>query len=396
MSWLDTLKGIFGERDRMGNVWYYGSELDGLKRSKSYLNLSFENFVLMTICALRSKIYSQMQITHLDSAGNEIKDSQYIKLLQQPNYFQSQEDFFFTQMWFLSATGNDYCYEVKSGKDPASLYNLIPSEIDFKDTNKLKKFITQQADIKAYEEKVIVYTLDGQDYKLPLKDIIPFYDLSNGMSKNSPMQSHSRVEGIDHVLQNINENVKSKNINLRFSQKYIISSQSDGNEVQLQEEDRKDITRKLGQKSVIITNQKILATHLVSDFKKLFLDEQLSNDALFCLLAFDMNKDVLNYFSSGSTYENQEKAMLNYIQNSIQRDADNTMNSFASHWGLIEKGEKLKASFMHLPIMQIIINQKIATLKAFQDVLTVAINNQTMTAIEGKKQYDLLYKKLGL
>jgi hypothetical protein len=299
-------------------------------------------------------------------------------------------------MWFLSATGNDYCYEIKSGSDPSALYNLIPSEIDFKDTNKLKKFLTQKADIKAYEEKKIAYTLDGETHNLPLKDIIPFYDLANGMYKNSPMQSRSRVEGIDHVLQNINENVKSKHINLKFSQKYIISSASDGNEVQIQTTDREDITRKIGQKSVIITNQKIQATHLVSDFKKLFLDEQLSNDALFCLLAFDMNKDVLNYFSSGSTYENQEKAMLNYIQNSIQRDADNTMNSFASHWGLIEQGESLKASFMHLPIMQIIINQKIATLKAFQDLITVAINNGTMTAIEGKTEYKLLSQKLGL
>jgi ribosomal protein S18 len=396
MGWLDTLRGIFGERDRMGNVWYYGSELDGLKKSTSYLNLSYENFVLMTICALRAKIYSQMKIQHFDRNGKEVVDSPYIKLFKQPNYFQSQEDFLFCQMWFLSATGNDYCYEVLSGKDPSALYNLIPSEIDFKDTNKLKKFITTKGDIKEYEEQKIVYTLDGQDYKLPLKSIIPFYDLANGMSKNSPMQSRSRVQGIDHVLQNIEENIKSKNINLRFSQKYIISSASDGNEVQIQEPDRKDMLRKIGQKSVIITNQKIQATHLVSDFKKLFLDEQLSNDALFCLLAFDMNKDILNYFHDGSTYENQERAMLNYIQNSTQVDANNTMNSFASHWGLIDAGESLTASFMHLPIMQIIINQKIATLKTFQDLITVAITNQTMTAQEGKKQYNDLYKKLGL
>lgn len=396
MWWLDKLNEVFGEKDRMGNVWYYGSEFEGLKKSKSYLNLSFENFVLMTICALRAKTYSQMKIQHLDRNGNEIKNSQYVKLLAQPNYFQSQEDFFFCQMWFLSATGNDYCYEVKSGQDPSALYNLIPSEIDFKNANKVKKFLTQKADIKAYEEQQIVYTLDDQEYKIPIKDIIPFYDLANGMSKNMAMQSRSRVEGLDHVLQNINENVKSKNINLKFSQKYIISSQSDGNEVQLQDDDRKDITRKLGTKSVIITNQKILATHLVSDFKKLFLDEQLANDALFCLLAFDMNKDVLNYFSKDSTFENQEKGVINWIQNSIQVDANNTMNSFASHWGLLDAGEKLVASYDHLPVMQAVLNQKIDTLKTFQDMLKIGIENQTINPIEGKKQFDALFKKLGL
>ena len=396
MWWLDRMKGIFGERDKAGNVWYYGSDIEGFKKSGSYLNLSFENFVLMTICSLRSKIYSQMKIQHFDKNGKEIIDSPYLKLFKQPNYFQSQEDFLFCQMWFLSATGNDYCYEIKSGNDTSALYNLIPSEIDFKDANKIKKFLVKKSDIKAYEEQKIVYTLDGETHNIEIKNIIPFYDLANGMSKNSFMHSRSRVEGIDPVLQNIQENIKSKNINLKFSQKYIISSASDGNEVQLQEGDRTDITRKIGAKSVIITNQKILATHLVSDFKKLFLDEQLSADALFCLNAFDMNKDVLNYFKDGSTYENQEKAMLNYIQNSIQVDANNTMNSFASHWGLIDIGDYFTASYDHLPIMQIIIGQKITTLKTFQDLLKIGIENGTMTAKEGKKQYDLLSKKLGL
>jgi hypothetical protein len=46
--------------------------------------------------------------------------------------------------------------------------------------------------------------------------------------------------------------------------------------------------------------------------------------------------------------------MLNYLQNSIQPDANNTMNSFASAFGLIDNGESLKASFDHLPVMQLV------------------------------------------
>jgi hypothetical protein len=46
--------------------------------------------------------------------------------------------------------------------------------------------------------------------------------------------------------------------------------------------------------------------------------------------------------------------MLNYLQNSIQPDANNTMNSFASAFGLIDNGESLKASFDHLPVMQLL------------------------------------------
>ena len=104
--------------------------------------------------------------------------------------------------------------------------------------------------------------------------------------------------------------------------------------------------------------------------KRLFLDEQFSNDALTCLNAFDMSKDILNYFSNGaSTYENKEKAMLDYVQNSIQSDANNTMNSFASSFGLIGKGESLIASYDHLPVMQIVMKTKIETLQLFINTL---------------------------
>jgi len=162
----------------------------------------------------------------------------------------------------------------------------------------------------------------------------------------------------------------SKNVNLKMSQKYLMASQGDGNEAQIQQSDRNDITSKISKKSLLITNANIKAQHLVSDMKRLFLDEQFSNDALTCLIAFDMSKDILNYFSNGaSTYENKEKAMLDYIQNSIQADANNTMNSFASSFGLIDKGESLKASFDHMPVMQLVMKTKIETLKLYQETL---------------------------
>jgi hypothetical protein len=61
--------------------------------------------------------------------------------------------------------------------------------------------------------------------------------------------------------------------------------------------------------------------------------------------------------------------MLNYVQNSIQPDANNTMNSFASAFGLIDKGESLVASYNHLPVMQLVTKAKIETLQLYQSTL---------------------------
>ena len=372
MGLFDFWKGnsINVERDRNGMFTYSFLDQDGFVNSEKYLELSLSNPILLAIIALRSKIYSQMKISHLNSAGKPIENSPIIQLFKQPNYFQSQEDFLFQQMWFLSANGTNLTYKVDAGSTTKAIYNLIPSQIDLNDTHKVKSFIYTKQELNNYGEKKIIYTLDGQTFKIPLKNLIPTYDLANGLTINSLMSSPSRLKGLSKTIQNIEENLLSKNVNLKMSQKYLMASQGDGNEAQIQNADRKDIFSKIARKSLLITNANIKAQHLVSDMKRLYLDEQFSNDALTCLNAFDMNKDIINYFSNGSsTYENKDKAMLDYVQNSIQTDANNSMNSFASAFGLIDKNESLNASYNHLPVMQIVMKAKVETLKAYQETL---------------------------
>jgi hypothetical protein len=373
------------ERNRLGEFTYEFLNGDTFQDNGKYLRLSLTNPVLMTIIALRSKIYSQMQIQHVNQRGEVIENSPYVKLLRQPNYFQSQEDFMFQQMWFLSAAGTNLTREFKPFKSspPTALFNLVPDEIDLNKANELDGFVYSESDFKQIGERTIIYTMNSKRINIPLKEIIPFYDLANGLIDNSFMQSPSRVKGIAKTLENINQNIKSKNINLQFSQKYLASNKSNGNEAQIQDADRKDIFDKIDSKSLSITNKNIDVKHMVSDMKRLFLDEQFSSDALACLLAFDMNKDVLNYFGTGgSTYENQEKGELRYLQNSIQTTANNTMNSFSSQWGLIEKGEKLIAKYDHLNIMQPVINDKIKSLTELQTMIKIGKENGTISDAE--------------
>jgi hypothetical protein len=109
-----------------------------------------------------------------------------------------------------------------------------------------------------------------------------------------------------------------------------------------------------------------------------------------------MNKNVLNYFAKDSTFENQNQGIINWIQNSIQGSADNTMNSLSSTFGLLDKSEKLVASFNHLPVMQTLINDKIKSLTEFQNALKVGLENQTIDSATAKKMTDNFIKDLGL
>lgn len=386
------------ERDNVGN-WSYWLKGDGFGSDSNYLELSMTNPVLMTVIALRCKLYSQMMITAVDKNEKEV-DIPELKLLNNPNYFQSKQDYFFQQMWFISAVGSSYTYQIRpfTSEAPKAIYNLIPNKTDFKDVFKINKFITTQQDIREFERSLIKYELDKTEYKLPLKDIIPFYDLSNGLEHNSLMKSPSRVQGIRKVLYNIEENLKAKKINLEMSQKYIATNKSspDGNP-QLRTEDREDIEKKFGHKSLNITNANVEVSHLVTDLKKLYLDEQFASDALKVLLAFDMNRDVLNYASVGtSSYDNAVTGLVSVIQNSIQGSADNTMNSYTNSWGLAEKGIRLKASFNHLPIMQALVKSKTETLNTLSTSLKTAIESGFISQQEATEQYNKTKKELGL
>jgi hypothetical protein len=385
------------ERDRLGNFTYTTLDGDTFTDNGKYLELYLTNPVLSTIINLRAEIYSQMKIKHFKN-DKEVENSPYVKLLSQPNFFQSKEDFFYQQMVFLSTAGTNFTYQIKpfSNSIPNALYNLVPSEIDMLKTNKISKFITLLKDSKAIGEQQIKYCLDNEEYKLKLSELIPTYDLANGLIKNSFLTSPSRVKGIAHVLYNIERNLKSKGVNLDMSQKYLATNKGDGNEGQLQEDDRNSIVNKISKNSLLITNRAVGVEHLVKDMKRLYLDEQFADDANKCLLAFGMNKDILNYFSKDSTFENQEKGVIKYIQNSIQNTADNTINSLSSQWGLLDNNEKLVASYDHLPIMQSVMVDKIANFKAMQEVIKLGLENQTITTDEAKKMSDEFKTKIGL
>ena len=386
------------ERSRDGSVWTTLLSGDDFLNNSNYLKTSLENPVLNAIVSLRAKMYSQMQISHIDASGKEVKNSDVLKLLKQPNYFQSQEDFLFQQMWFLSVAGNNYVYQIRplSTDLPKAMYNLIPSEIDFNKVNKVDKFIFRKEQIKALSERNLKYTLDGKTYDIKLSEIIPLYDLANALTTDSWFTAPSRVKAIEKVLQNIDVNLRSKHKNLQMSSKYVGVNKSTGMEAQIQKADQKEIERVLNTKDVLTTNASVEYKHLVSDMKKLFLDEQFADDANKCLLAFEMNKNVLNYFAKDSTFENQNQGIINWIQNSIQGSADNTMNSLSSTFGLLEKGEKLVASFNHLPVMQTLINDKIKSLTEFQNALKVGLENQTIDSATAKKMTDNFIKDLGL
>jgi len=384
-------KGISIERDRTGN-WSYWLDNSFTGCSKDYLKWSLEHPVLFPILSLRAKMVSQAKILHLDDNDVEIKNSDVLKLLKNPNYFQSQQDFIFQMVYFMGSNGGNYTYTPTASNLilPKQIYNLVPNQIDTNKIEEIDTFFKSESEFKEFGKRRIKYNLNGKDIPIEIRNIIPMYDVANGLVSNSWLTSPSRVKAIEVPLLNIEELLKSKNINAKMSQKYLATSQDqfNGASVPMQAEDKDSVKRVLKKESLHVTNGNVKVEHLVNNLKNLALDPQISAESQICLLNFGLNNDVLNFFAGGSsTFENQEKGEIRAYQNEIQSIADNIANSLTS--GLNIKG-RLVFSFEHLPIMQKVLADKVDSFKSLQEAIKVSLENQTITpaqAIEMTKQY---------
>lgn len=390
-------------RDKTGS-WYYWMPSTAFNNvNQDYLRWFITNPVLFSVVATRAKLYSQMKITAHKENGDEltINEVPHLKLISKPNYFQSQQDWLYQQMVFLSATGNNIIYQkniYSNDEPPKAMYNLYPADVDYKKVQEIDKFFTLDKDVKSFEEQAIKYRLHNQTLDLKIKDLIPLYDVCNGLEKDTMFKSTSRVSALTRNLANIEENMASENINLQFSQKYLAKNNNNiqGVSTQIHEDDREAIRKVIQDKSLQITNGDIEVKHLVSDLKRLYLSEIFGHDAMVICNAFEINPDVISYALGGSTYENQQYGIIRYIQNSIQPDADNLMNSLTNSWGLDMKGIKLKASYNHLPVMQPLYKEKITTFTELQNSIKIGIANQTISIEEAKEMTVKLRKELGL
>lgn len=385
------------ERDVNGvfSYWYNEANSNSINES-NYLEYALNHPVLNTILMLRAKMVSQARISLVDNNGKELVNDEALRLIKNPNYFQSQQDFIYQAVYFMGATGNNYTYTPRSSKNilPSNIYNLLSANIDFKkvlDINYLFKNEKQKND---FDSQLVKYTLNNEVISIQIGDLIPMYDIVNGLREKNIFKSPSRIEGLEEPLQNILELFKSKNINAKMSQKYLAVNK-DNTKARIVEDDREAIKKTILSNSLQVTNGNVEITHLVSDLKKLALDPQIGFDAQAVLLGYGLNNDVLNYLAGGSsTFENQEKGEIRAYQNEIQGIADNLCNSLTS--GLNLQNKRFIASYDHLPIMQAVFNDKVDSFKKYQETLKIAIDAGTLTVEEAKQMTKDYITKIGL
>lgn len=330
--------------------------------------LALDNPITYACIEIRAKMLSQAEFYIENENGEKTQDHKIIELINNPNIIQSKQDFLKQYEWFKSVYG--YVYQKPYGAvgmDSVALFNLNPCFIEFpKERQSMLVWSTQ--DINRYLQQKIIYKEPEQAEKtIAYKDIIPFYDTSNGLlnqkKEYNTLTSPSRLSSALQSVVNADLALQAENVMIQTNGRELFSGGSErgfnlGAALPMGEDDKQSIEANLIndygvtglRKRSIATNQLVQWQSLHIKLKELGLHESISNNANLIREVFEVPNELYKAFREGSTYENQKESLISFIQTTIQPIANDLANSWTSYFGL--KGIKIVSDFSHVPVMQ--------------------------------------------
>jgi len=360
------------ETERHGLLGFLGLGSEYYSPSEN-LKWYYENVSFFSDCInLYADIASQVRIQEVDSSGNIVENSEFVKLLDQPNEWQDGIAFIKELVINTLCSGINVQYGnfFKNGnlRINPNLYN-----IDFFNLSmpKIKNpYILSRAQI---QDLKFIEKLEGNEKRdLRMFELAFVYDTiakntysGNGFNSSKFLDPISRVFSLRkdlQVLVNTTDTMaflSGKNVN------WIVSKNSPtGSLAPLGGEEKADIERQLsgngrygskGRKSdIVATNEDLSLLNLTRDNRKMQMIEMQNNAKENVRSRYGIPRDLLDAFTgsnSGSTYENQQFAEARFTSNNVKNITDSWLYSLEKkNPSMFEnRGHKLIGTYDHMP-----------------------------------------------
>lgn len=331
----------------------------------SNLQIAQNHPILTSAMLFLAKLFSQAEFyIENEKTKERITEHWLLDLLNKPNYYQTRNDFLESSNFIQIAEGRAVIWLRKTTgmPQPESIYILNGDLIEYPD-----EFTTplsvRNKDNKIQSKKIL-YDRDGQNEKIPIKDLIFLYDLPNGMDTTNMFEVKSRLDGLKQTLLNTKDSLTAKNIILKTNGKELLTLDKGAGTFPLGTEEKKDAedllhnTKGLGKGRVrgIVTKAPLKWQSLHIALRDLGLDESVKVDGNLIYTALHIPKDILSLEAKKTTYNNFKESMVSFIQNEMQP----TVNAFLEPFQklITEKGLKLRGTYENMPIMQFMLLEK--------------------------------------
>lgn len=360
------------ERDLSGN-WFYemfsGSNANKFKNDKEKIDVVLSNPAVLKVFALNCDLFSLGKIN--TSTTTDFLYTQRKK----PNFKQNWTQFLWDYMFFTQL-GTAYLWTPNNQLNETSpIQWLNPALLEF-DTNlidKLNGFVLSKVTYKELTKGIVKYNFGKTSKLIPLSEITPFYDLTNSVSGNA-FKGISRLDALYKVINNSDNSLDAKAINLEFSRKFIASSKSESLEsVNMSNEEKQSIEGVVrSNKAVHAIKKPIDIKRFVDDIARLKLDECFYNDYFMIGSMYGIPRDVLEANLKGSTYENQEKSINRHVEYVLKPKGKNLTDSFEDLFGYND----LVMTWEHLAFNQVFEKER-------QEVIKLKLDNKILADANG-------------
>ena len=392
MAHLPSFLNPVWERSINGDTFTNIDAYDNWADSMSNSAISQNHPILTPALLFVSKLFSQAEFGIKNKrSGKKSKNHWILKLLENPNAYQTKLDFLETLMFSMISNGAGVVYKkrITGFKEPNALYILDYSKIKWPSGLKSKYSSITGID-EFFKNQEVEYDDDGEIRKFLIKDLIFFYDLPNCLNKN-PFEVKSRIDGLKQTLVNTQDSLIAKNIILKSNGKELLTLNKDS--MQLSPEEKEDAeqlinvnyglskTRKRG----LITKASLTWKSLHIALRDLGLDESTKVDGNIIFTALHIPKDILSLEAKKTTYNNFKESMVSYIQNEMQSSLKAVISTFQKEMG--DDKYELYGDYDHLPVMQFIMMQRYEVVskraKALNDLLRTGIPQELALEMTG-------------
>ena len=351
------------------------------------------NPALAKVVNLNCDVFSLVEIKRKDDQ----EDDELIKLLKNPNYFQSQRQFLWTyRFWTMFGSAYLKPSSKRIENDLQQLYWLEAYKLDFKKLeNDFDKLVLSKKGHKSILETSINYKYsDGSKIPIRMDEMVTFHDLTNGLG--NWFKGSSRIDSLWKVLGNAENSLDSKSVNLNFSKKFLVSGSYDPSKdlnTPMQNVEKEDIRKKLkSSESVYPVKAQIDIKRFVEDFSKLKLDESYVSDLLIIADMYGVPKELISVLIDGATYENQEKAIGRHIGYSETPKAKDLLEGLCTYFD--KDPTDYEITFANNSFMQVFEKDKATVNMTNAKTLETLVNNGAdANEVAEMLGLDLTFKK---
>lgn len=378
MNWFQSF--FFRARDiiRSGFIpfrfWNASPIFNDYSKDIEKIKVIFSNPALLKVFCLQCDLFSLAKVYVYDLDDELIEDDPALARFANPNPLQAGSQFLWDYC-FWKMVGNAYLYMSSDlvERDNAPMYWLENHKIEWplsleKEKDKL---IFSTAKLNELLRTEITYRYDdGSTFKFPLSKLCTITDLSNGVG--NWFKGFSRIDALYKIISNSETSLDSKNINVRYTAKFLVAGTNDPNDVTklpMGADEKKDIEEKIdgnswqdkvnGEKQVHAIKSMIDIKRFVSDLRVLELDKSYLADYFLICNMYNIPRDVAEAYVS-STFENQEKARAGHISYTLEPMGEILATTIGMKWKYPEAKKKVCLSWDHLPFVQVFEKDRVA------------------------------------